>query len=137
MTELQFHRARMERETIRNRFDVLLGIVAVLQIYAGGQLIYHEELFPIVELRAALERWLDLGFLGHEDFEFQSMESDEAGLVWLRHTGDNWRIGSIHQESPALDTLSDAEVAELVRRFNDQVDQWVHDNCQLEVRTLL
>ncbi len=137
MIEIRFSGAHVDRPVIRSRFDLLLGVVALIEIWIGNRLLYREEEFPIVELRAALTEWLAVGFLSRQDFEFQSMESDEVGLLWLRHDPLGWRIGSIHQEFPAVDTLADEEIEPLVRRFVDDVDQWLLDHCDPDARSLL
>lgn len=134
---IRFTDARNERPVLRDKFDLLLGIVATLEILVAGKLLYREQMFPIVELRAALERWLAAGLPARRDFEFQSMESDEGALVWLRSVGSAWRIGSIHQAFPAMTELSDETVASLVRSFIKEVDQWVFEQHAVRVSSFL
>jgi hypothetical protein len=134
---MRFSDARTERPEIRDRFDLLLGVVATLEIVFRDRLLYREEEFPVVELRAHLARWLHDEMPRELDFEFQSMESDEAGLVWLRHVPEGWRIGSIQQEFPAIDPMSAGQVSELVNRFIEDVDQWVREQLNIEPATLI
>jgi hypothetical protein len=134
---IRFSDARKERSVIRDKFDLFLGIVATLEVWIGDRLLYREEMFPIVELRAALESWQGDAFAAQSDFEFQSMESDEVGLVWLRHVANGWRLGSTHQEFPELAKLTDGEVAALTDRFIENVDQWVLEHYNVRVSSFL
>lgn len=134
---LGFTAARLERPRVRDKFDLLLGIVATFEVWVRGKLLYREEMFPIVELRVALERWLGDAFCCHENFEFQSMESDETGLLWFRWEDGGWRIGSIHQEYPESYILSDGDVSDVIARFIEKVDGWVLDNCGVHVASFL
>lgn len=129
--------ARSERVVLRDKFDLLLGIVATLEIWVGGRLLYREEMFPIVELRAALAHWISVGLPARSDFEFQSIESDEEALVWLRSVGRAWRVGSIHQDFPAMTELSDEDVVALAHGFVEEVDQWVLEHYDIRVSSLL
>lgn len=74
---LEFSDAPFSRPSIRNKYDLLLGVEATLFMKISGRLVYTEPMFPIVELRDALGTWLPAG---EGDFEFASMESDEVGL---------------------------------------------------------
>jgi hypothetical protein len=134
---IRFTGARTERTEIRDKYDLLLGIVATLEVSVESRLLYREEMFPIVELRVALERWLGSGLPAGDDFEFQSMESDEKGLVWLHKVDSAWRIGSIHQDFLAMVEFTDNEVSELVRSFIDEVDQWIFTHHHIRVSSLL
>ena len=134
---IQFTDARNERAVLRDKFDLLLGIVATLEIWVADKLLYREQLFPIVELGVALERWLAAGLPARRDFQFHSMDSDEEGLVWLRSVGEGWRIGSIHQEFPAMMEFSDEAVVTLARTFIEQVDQWVLEHYDVHVSSFL
>ena len=134
---IRFTDARQERAGLRDKLDLLLGVVATIEVWVGGKLVYREEMFPIVELRAALGTWLGGAFAEGRDFEFQSVESDEEGLIWLRRIDSGWRIGSIHQEFPVLTELADEEVAGLAHDFIENVDRWVLEHCGIRVSSLL
>ena len=134
---LRFTDTRLERPRVRDKFDLLLGIVATFEVCLGERLLYHEEMFPVVELRVELAQWLSDAYRHRENFEFRSMESDEEGLLWLRRVDGGWRIGSIHQEYPEMQTLSDAEVSEFITNFIEDVDRWVHENCHVSISSFL
>lgn len=134
---IQFMDARGEHAVLRDKFDLLLGVFATLEIWVCGLLLYREEMFPIVELRVALERWLAADLPARRDFEFQSMESAEEALVWFRSVGDAWRIGSVHQEFAAMTEFIDETMVALVRTFIEEVDQWVLEHYHARVSSFL
>lgn len=137
MTRLRFRCTDVEFSLprIRAPYDIELGVVASLTISVDDRQVYREVLFPVIELRLALARWLVSGSI--EDFEFESMESDEIGLVWLRRQpSGGWRVGSVHQDRPEVAELTLSDVASAVQQLSDLVDGWVADNLGLSVTSL-
>jgi hypothetical protein len=131
---LTFSEAIVETAQIADASDLLLGISANFEIRADGRVLYSEPMFPVVELRVALKQWLGDGFKRCEDFEFESMESEEAGMVWLRYqSSDGWRIGSLQQEYLEMQTLSDVAVCDLIDNYVREIDAWVLLNCGVSV----
>ena len=127
-----------QERPIRNRWDLLLGVVATFRILILSQVIYEEHLFPIVELRVQLARWLGSGFPLGQDFEFVSMESDEPGLVWIRaQPSGDWRVGSAQQDEPSLVLLASQDVVETGLHFVEEVDQWILEHCNVRVDSYL
>jgi hypothetical protein len=114
---LRFEQLHRERPALRDLYDVLLGLVAEFSITIGDRLLYREVDFPVVELAASLLRWLDLRPEPGDDFEWESMETEEPGWVWVRSAGDGWRIGSIHQEYPEPRILSMTELQWAITDF--------------------
>lgn len=123
------------RPSVRDKYDLLLGIEGTLRLTVENRLIYSELMFPIVELRDALSSWLrGIG----TDFEFISMESDEPGLVWFRQQpSGRWKVGSIHQDDVAVIELDRPDVELGCLRFIDDVDRWVRENLGLDVDSVL
>jgi len=132
---ISFSDTTFARDQVCDKYDLLLGVESTLRLEVGDRLVYSEPMFPIVELRDALASWLR-GTEG--DFEFMSMESDEAGLVWFRQQpSGRWRAGSIHQDDIATTELDRPEVELGCHRFIDAVDQWVRENLSLDVNSVL
>lgn len=104
-------------------YDIILGAVAAFAIVVEERQLYREDDLPVVELAMALRRWLNGPFLSHEPFEYQSMESDEDGMVWIRPEQDGWRIGSIYQEFADPTVRSNEDVATATRAFIEEVEQ--------------
>lgn len=123
------------RPSVRDKYDLLLGVEGTLRLTVENRLIYSELMFPIVELRDALSSWLrGIG----TDFEFISMESDEPGLVWFRQQpSGRWKVGSIHQDDVAVIELDRSDVELGCFRFIDDVDRWVRENLGLDVDSVL
>lgn len=139
MIDIRFSEPYFERQVIRDRFDLLVGVVATFEILARGRLLYRETEFTIVELRSQLHPWLNSGLTSRSNFEFASMEHDEAGLVWVRWmaTEQGWRIGSIHQEYAEVAVWSDEEITVAVCQFIEAVDNWVAVSLNVRVRDIL
>ncbi len=132
---LTFSEPTCNRPAVQGKYDLLLGVEATFALSVGGRLIYTEPMFPIVELREALTGWLPPAAA---DFEFESLESDEIGLVWLRRQpSGRWRAGSIHQDDLALEELTDEDVCAGCVAFLSAVDAWVRDHLKLEVSDVL
>lgn len=90
----------------RSPIDVLVSVVAEFKIVVQGRLLLDETDFPVVELAAALKRWLSVAADERCDFEFDSMDFEEPGAVWIRKEDAGWRVGSMMQEFPDVTTYS-------------------------------
>lgn len=129
----RFFDARLERPALRTRYDLLLGVVATFEIEVDDRLLYSEVMFPIVELCAALKHWMAEAMTVREPLEFQSMESDEAGLVWIRPQDGGWRIGALDQEYIEMATWSDDQIVEVGEKFIDDVRAWLLDTLGVDL----
>lgn len=127
---------RLTSGSPHDRLDVLSSAEGTLEVSIDGRLLYREIAFPFVELGVALRSWLLGAFRANDDFEFQSMDSDAAGLVWFRRVSGGWRIGSIHQEFPELRTISSTEVEDAVQHYNEFVDNWLKAHTRLGIADL-
>jgi hypothetical protein len=138
ITAISFSGAIVESTRIAEVSDLLLGVSANFEIRVDGRILFSEPMFPVVELRVALKQWLEDGFKRHNDFEFESMESEEAGIVWLRYQNSGgWRIGSLQQEYLEIQTLSDVAVRDVVNDYVRDIDAWVLLNCGVSVSTFI
>ena len=97
--------------------DALVRVTADLAVVVDGRVVYSEVDFPVVELAAALVRWCELPAGGRVDFEFDSMSTPEPGWVWIRREGSGWRVGSLHEEYPAMLESTADQICEAVRRL--------------------
>jgi hypothetical protein len=132
---ISFSDTVFSRDSVRDKYDLLLGVEGTLQLAVDSRLVYSEPMFPVVELRQALACWLRRA---DSDFEFISMESDEPGLIWFRQQPlGRWRAGSIHQDDIAVPDLVRPEVEAGCYRFIDAVDRWVSENLGIEVNDVL
>jgi|SRR5712691_510371 len=75
---------------VKDKFDRLLRIVGDFSIRVDSRILYGESEFPFVEFATQLTKWLAAG--GHQDFSYDSVESDDPGLVWFRRSGEQWKV---------------------------------------------
>jgi hypothetical protein len=132
---ISFSNPRLEADAA-DKFDLLLGLVAELELVVDGQVIYHEVDFPIAELALALAEWLEQGCPASTAFEFSSLESDELGLLWFRPVADGWRVGSVHQEFIDSTARPSGEVESAARRFVAEVDQALIGSAGVDLSSL-
>jgi hypothetical protein len=136
MISIAFADARFARARLRDRFDLLLGVEATLTVAVNARLLYVEPMFAIVELRAALAAWL--ASEPKLDFEFDSMEFEEHGVLWFRQRPSGvWRVGSVFQDLIVPGETSLADLVAECRGFVDAVDGWVREHLHLEVEDVL
>jgi hypothetical protein len=131
-----FRDVELERPITGRDYDLLLGVVATFEIRVDGRLLFSEVLFPIVELCVAMKRWSAAAMASSEAFEFESMDSDEVGLVWFRPEGDGWRVGTLNQEYPEARVWTTPEVREMVEEFVEEVEDWLTRNVGVSLETL-
>lgn len=124
--KLTFTNARLDPRGLPQPYDVLLGVEATVRLTTDdGRLVYEEPLFPVVELALALQDWLDSGIAVGDDFSFDSVESDETGLLWCKADGDGWRIGALGQEFLDATVCSTAQVVAMFSAFVQAVEHWL------------
>ena len=124
MIEFVFTDAIMELPRIRDNFDLLVGVSATLTIRVGDRVLFEEADLPIVELRVQLAQWLAKLASGN-DFELDSLESDDTGIVWIRKVSSGkWQIGSVWQEYAEKREWTEVEVRACIEGFASRVDAW-------------
>lgn len=123
MIALRYSNLRSDREAPQHSADVLIGVTADLELVTDVGVIYAEPDFPVVELAAELGRWLATGAPAQQDFEFDSMETEERGWVWIRRVEGGWRIGSLHQDRADPQSRDFEELRGAVGAFIETVDR--------------
>ena len=126
-----------DSSSLRERWQVLLGVVGDLSVEVCGRTLYREVEFPLVELAVDLSKWLQKVEKTNESFVFASMESEEPGLVWLRCEDERWRVGSVHQEYEEKRTFSLCEVASAARAYIDRLTDTLLQIHGIDIRDLL
>jgi hypothetical protein len=101
-------------------FNLLLRVVAELKIFASGTGVYTEPEFPVVELAQQLRTWLSE--LDPDDFEYTTLEAEEAPFIWFRSGADGWSVGAAFQQQKDSGghTLVEIRTAALEFRASDQ-----------------
>ncbi|WP_116811504.1 hypothetical protein [Steroidobacter cummioxidans] len=116
--------------------DLLIGITADLEVNADGLSIYEEPDFPVLELAYHLRKWVDVKPDQRADFNLDSMESSELGLVRILRTDGGWSIGSCHEQlKPPVKQLW--EIDEAVTKFLEEVQRRCQDELKTDVREVL
>lgn len=134
MLRLSFTHPAMERDAVRDKYDLLLGVVATLIIEVGGHVLYREPVFPIVELRAQLGHWLEDGLAAHDRFSFRSLESEDPDLLTLTpDENGRWTVAARYQLRPVEVALADSEVRDACLAYVASVDRWVHAVLKIDV----
>ena len=106
---------------LSNRWERLLNVVADFQLVVDHEILYSEAQFPVVEFASQLSAWLANSPSGLKPFSYDSLESDELGLVRFEPQADAWRVAAAHQARPSSARFSTAELCEACHRFLDQV----------------
>jgi hypothetical protein len=134
MLRFEFRNASLEGPWSGKFRDLELGMVAEFRLCVAEQVIYSEDGFTVFELRLAFDHWLRESDDAVVGFEFNSVESDEPGLVWFRpQPGGGYRVGSIHQDDVSFEVFSLAEIQQAVQEFIGSVDDWVFQNLGMVV----
>jgi hypothetical protein len=136
--EIVFTDAEVDGGTPRDRFDLLLAVIANLEIRVGQRLLYTEPEFPVVELRAQLGAWLATPLAGRPNFEYDSVESDVPDLVWIRRQRSGaWRIGAVDQEYEEKAEFGDEEIVVAIDKYIALVDAWVLKHLKIDAGQML
>ncbi len=93
--------------------DLILGYVGDFRIVTTRGRIYGESNFPCIEFVREVAAWLEQD--SASDFEYDSSEAAEPGLVWIRRAGAGWRVGSIHQDEIEMSAYSKGEIRSAVK----------------------
>lgn len=117
---LQFHCSRLHLDgPVETPDHLIINYVGGFQIETEKGTVYKESDFPCVEFVRAASAWLQQDV--DSDFEYDSMEAEEPGIVWFRASGNGWRIGSIHQDEIDLTAYSQKEIADALRALIDSL----------------
>lgn len=103
-------------------------------IVVDGKTLYSEPHMTVIELLGALTSWLRVPAESRSDFEFESMSTDERGLVWIKTTNGRYRIGSVHQAYEELRELSESEIRAAVEQFRDRLLVAAHRTLGFNLR---
>lgn len=76
----------------RSEVGYLIGVEASLVISDHGFVILNEPTFPVLELAWSLGHWTASSPL--HDFEFESLDYEEIGVVSIRSHNNKWVVSS-------------------------------------------
>ena len=122
---------------LNDDWQILLRIVADFYILVDSKVLYREQQFCVVEFAVALSKWLSsVGHTG-EDFIYESIESEEIGLVGVKAHGSGWRIGSVHQENEEAHTFSLEDVRTAAEAFMNQLAKEIRVKFRVDLREFI
>lgn len=113
--EMSYDRLKTDELRGSTQADYLIAIDADFRVLAGGEIVFSEPSFPVVELARSLLIWL--GNSDRGDFEFDSMSFEEVGSIAFRLAPAGWTFGSVFRPSASTVPLSWAEIDSCCRRF--------------------
>jgi len=112
-----FNNVRVDRGGADGYYAILLGVVGDFTITIAGKTLYAEEEFCLAEFAAELAAWWQCTTLVPCDFSYESLESDEVGLVWIRAREGYWQIGGLNQEYEEEQTFPLEAIGEAIRGY--------------------
>jgi len=100
MIEFRFEKLRRDGNELETNWDLLLRLVADFSIIVPDAHIplYREEEFCVVEFAMQITQWLATLHTDLIDFSYNSIESDETGLVSIRKQQHGWTVAALHQD---------------------------------------
>jgi hypothetical protein len=138
MIDFRFDRLHLDGDALDTDWDVLLRVVADFAIVVQPSPIplYREEEFCVVEFAAQITQWLANVRRHPFDFSYNSMESDETGLVSIHEDRRGWKVAAVRQDysEDRLFSLEEIEgaVATFVARLKKEVREvFRHDISHL------
>src|SRR6267142_2157664 len=89
--------------------------------------------FCLVEFAMHISKWLREVTITNEDFVYESMESDEGGLVWIKRSGLGWRIGSVHQAYEEQKEFRLEEISIAVKEYSARLSEELFNKLGLAI----
>jgi hypothetical protein len=119
MIDLRFERLRLDGNDLRTDWDLLLRLVADFSIVIPHVPfpLYRGEEFCVVEFAMQMTQWLADIDRDPRDFSYDSMESDEAGLVSIRKREHGWALAALNQDYVEDRQFSLEEIRDAVSSF--------------------
>ncbi|WP_234376752.1 DUF7878 domain-containing protein [Streptomyces sp. CB01201] len=100
---------------------LLLDIEADLSIEEGGRTLWSEEFFQVAELAYELARWLQVPEEDRGNFELDSMDWAERGVIRIVRSEGGWRVGTVLEPDLWTAPMSWDDLVAEIRRFDGAV----------------
>lgn len=133
----RWHDLQQEVSSLREPVDVYLHTVATFSVEVLRELIYREDLFPVVEFGIKSQRWLSEVSLTEENFIFTSLDAEEQGLVWFRREQSGWKIGSVFQSRQSKGALPLKDIRQALNEYYTTLRTAVRDSFDFDINDLL
>lgn len=126
---------RLDGDVPRTPDGVLLRVVGDISISVGGQEVYAETDFCLVEFAYHLSEWLT-NRARHDQWVYVSMEADQP-LVWFTPRNGAWMVGVDHPRTVIEEPIPDDDLRAAVDRYIDQVIADVRQVLEIDVGELI
>lgn len=107
---------------LRNVNDKILIEADQFKLIVDGVEILDCPFMPIVELALQLMEWVDHVELDSKDFYYDSVEHDEAGIVFFKKVNGGWQVGSIWQKTTSSMIVPLYKIRNAVNNFIGKLD---------------
>lgn len=135
--EIEFAELHADQSDLADASDILLRIVGRFRLTATGRIIFEEDDFTVVEFAAAVSKWLDRVHETRDDFEFESMEAEEIGSIYVKKRGSQWEIGSIFQQNEVACLFTLDEVVDAFRDYLSRLSTEVRRVFSIDIGRFL
>lgn len=129
--EFGFEITTTDMSTLKEPEQLLLGIVGRFSVLVGPKTLYEEVEFCLVEFAMDVSEWLIKVPTTNEDFVYESLESDEIGLVWIKSGTSGWHVGSIHQNYQETKSFNIDEIRMAINHYLHKLKRELYDKFGL------
>jgi len=129
----EFEITTNDATSLKEPQQLLLGIVGNFAVRVDEKTLYEEVEFCLVEFAMHISKWLREVTITNEDFVYESMESDEGGLVWIKRSGLGWRIGSVHQAYEEQKEFRLEEISIAVKEYSARLSEELFNKLGLAI----
>ena len=137
MIALLFRNLHFDGDTPITDWEILLRVVADFTIVIDGHKFYEESEFCVVEFAMQIREWVESLGKRETDFSYDSLESDERGLVRLERTDRGWTLIARDQLRMTDRLLSTEEVVHAVNAFTNSLRRETLDRFQIDISRFL
>jgi hypothetical protein len=113
--------------------DWRLGIPGTLTVLVAGREWFKQPMFPVVELAAAVGRWLQRG----GDLEFETMEAEESPFLWIRLVPEGCKVGAAWEVFPIARPLPLSSVRYALAEFMTEISKSTEEQLGIDISALI
>jgi len=122
---------------LHENWQIVFNISGDLQVTVDGSLAWTCPSTNLVELAVALQAWLREGIHKSEDFELESVDFEEKGVLWIRRTDEGWRVGSIHHGEIGHKVHGDSDIRRAIEEYGNVLTDAVRSKWNVDIAGFL
>ena len=108
-------------------WQILLDVTGHFSIYVNGDHWYEESEFCLIEFAREIFGWLQATQDQLVPLEYESMESEERPLLWIRPADSQWILGAVHARHPLTATFSLPQIRRPFAGFVESLQRDIAD----------